>query len=361
MSKIDELLARKPFEQDSGLFMEAMKESIHFHYENCGMYRKFCDKRGFRPEGRFGIEDIPFFPVSLFKTLRLVSVPEDEIVKDVSSSSTSSGIPSRIYLDSVTSKRQVRALNSIMSSFIGGERKDFVVFDSPDTIKSLQGHLSSRATAIRGMLPFSRSMLFILDENLELDMGALRKAAENTGKGVCFLGFTFLIYRTMERHKNSPEVRDLLSRMECTHVLHIGGWKKLRELNVDKAAFNRELAAFLNTRENKVIDIYGMTEQLGTIYPDCEFRYKHVPAYSDIIIRDMETLQPVEDGKEGFIQLLSPLPRSYPGISIISDDIGVIVTDRCRCGRKGKAFLFRSRAENAELKGCGDTLASQGD
>ncbi len=354
MDRIEELLAREAFQRDETLFMEAMREAVRFHYGNCGMYRKFCEKEGFIPESDFSLEQIPFFPVSLFKTLKLVSVPENEIVRDISSSSTS-GVPSRIYLDSVTAKRQVKALQSIMSSFIGSERKDFIVFDSPDTVKSSEGHLSSRATAIRGMLPFSRRMFFVLDDSLNLDMEGLKKAASEASGQVCFLGFTFLIHQVMERN---VEASNLLSKFNASRVLHIGGWKKLRDLGISKEAFNKSVSEFFNVEERGIVDIYGMTEQLGTIYPDCELGYKHVPAYSEIIIRDVQTLEPVENGKPGFIQLLTPIPHSYPGISVISDDIGIIMTESCKCGR-GKAFLFKTRAEKAELKGCGDTLDSQ--
>jgi hypothetical protein len=361
MSAIERLLAMKPFEENKGAFMEAMREALKFHYDNCQMFRRFCEKNGFNPEGDYSLEEIPFFPVSLFKTLKLISVDEKEIVKDVSSSSTTSGIPSRIYLDSITAKRQSRALNAIMSSFMGPERRVLIVFDSPETVKSSQGNLSSRGTAIRGMLPFSKGVHFVLDGNLNLDMEALEKALSSVqpGEKVCFLGFTYLIYQILEKHKNDKEAKGLFSKTRGSLVLHLGGWKKLAELRVDKARFNQDLAAFLNTDAKGVMDIYGMVEQLGTIYPDCEYGLKHVPAYSDIIIRDVETLKPAEKGRQGFIQLLSPMPHSYPGVSVISDDTGVIVPGRCRCGRKGKAFLFKSRAEKAELKGCGDTLAPQ--
>ena len=357
MDRIEELLGREAFQRDEGLFMEAMREAIRFHYGNCGMYRKFCEKEGFIPESDFSLEQIPFFPVSLFKTLKLVSVPEKEIVRDISSSSTS-GVPSRIYLDSVTAKRQVKALQSIMSSFMGHERKDFIVFDSPETVKSKERHLSSRATAIRGMLPFSKRMFFVLDNNLELDMEALKRAASEASGKVYFFGFTFLIHRVMERSKGNAEAADILNKLSAFRVLHIGGWKKLMDLGISKEDFNKSVSEFFNVENKGVTDIYGMTEQLGTIYPDCEFGFKHVPAYSEIIIRDTHTLKPVENGKPGFIQLLTPLPHSYPGISVISDDIGVIVTESCGCGR-GKAFLFKSRAEKVELKGCGDTLGEK--
>jgi hypothetical protein len=362
MSKVDELLEMKPFQADAdekkGVFMEAMQEAAKLHYEKCELYKKFCQKNNFDPNGNYALEDIPFFPVSLFKTVKLISVDEKDVVRIVNSSATTSGIPSTVYLDNVTAKRQVKALNSIMSGFIGPERKTFIVFDCPETIKSNDGRLASRGTAIRGFLPFSKKMIFILNKDLEVDKEALKQIAGEDN--ACYLGFTFLIYQIMEKHKNDKEVKDALKHRKDSLMLHLGGWKKLQELNISKTSFNMELSRFLNIGEKNVIDVYGMVEQLGTIYPDCEYGYKHVPVYSEIIIRDVQTLKPVEDGKEGFIQLLTPLPNSYPGISVLSDDIGVIVKkDECECGRRGKAFLFRSRAQNAELKGCGDTLASK--
>ena len=38
----------------------------------------------------------------------------------------------------------------------------------------------------------------------------------------------------------------------------------------------------------------------------------------------IEVIKVVEDGKVGFMQFLSILPLSYPGISILNDDMGYI-------------------------------------
>jgi len=363
MSKIDDLLEIEPFSlapnKKEKIFMEAVRESLVFHYNNCENFRKFCKKRGFNPYGKYGLTEVPFLPVEIFKTVKLISVKEENISKNVFSSSTSGNIPSSIFLDDVTSKRQRKSLNKIVSSFIGPERKIFIIFDAEKTITSKDGKLSSRAAAIRGMLPFMKKAFFILDENLELDRNSLRMAVNSVGKSerVCFLGFTFLFYETMKKNANKKDVVNLFKKISGSYVLHLGGWKRLQNLKIEKLEFNSDLSLFLHTKPKKVIDVYGMTEQLGTIYLDCEYGYKHVPVYSDIIIRDIKTLKPAKDGNSGLIQLISPLPNSYPGVSIISDDIGVIVNkDGCKCGRKGKFFLFRNRAEKAELKGCGDTL-----
>jgi len=50
------------------------------------------------------------------------------------------------------------------------------------------------------------------------------------------------------------------------------------------------------------------------------------------------------------------LPISYPGHSILTEDIGTIIgVDNCLCGRMGKYFKINGRLKNAELRGCSDT------
>lgn len=363
MTAIEELLNAKPFSLGGDVkkekFLSAMRESLAFHCGNCEGYKEFCDRRGFDPAGKFSLEDIPFLHVDTFKTVRLVSVPEKDIAKSVQSSSTTGKVPSTVWLDRVTIERQRKVLSSIMASFIGHERKVFIMLDSPETVKSKDGRISSRASGIRGMLPFSRKVFYALNDSLEPDAELLKKAVEGIGPGeeVCFFGFTFLIYKFIVEAEKDKEMLDNLKGLDKPMVVHTGGWKKLKDIKIQKPEFNERVAKVFSTDPEKVIDMYGMTEQLGTVYPDCERGHKHVPAYSDIIIREPNSFEPVRNGEQGFIQLLSPVPNSYPGISLITDDMGVIIgDDGCGCGRRGKHFIFKERAKKSEIKGCGDTL-----
>jgi hypothetical protein len=89
---------------------------------------------------------------------------------------------------------------------------------------------------------------------------------------------------------------------------------------------------------------------------ECEKGYLHTSEYSDIIIRNSSNFSVSRHGEEGIIQLLSLLPISYPGQSILTEDLGIIFgEDDCKCGRKGKYFKINGRLKNAELRGCSDT------
>ena len=70
-----------------------------------------------------------------------------------------------------------------------------------------------------------------------------------------------------------------------------------------------------NTAIQSVHDYYGMVEQTGSIFVECENGNLHAPIHSDIIIRRPNDFSIAETGERGIIQTLSILPLSYPGHS----------------------------------------------
>ena len=105
-----------------------------------------------------------------------------------------------------------------------------------------------------------------------------------------------------------------------------------------------------------VHNYYGMVEQVGSVFFECEHGHLHAPAYADVIVRDQTDLSPAPCGEPGLIQVLSMLPRSYPGHSLLTEDLGVLHgEDDCPCGRLGKYFSVLGRIKNVEVRGCSDT------
>lgn len=65
-------------------------------------------------------------------------------------------------------------------------------------------------------------------------------------------------------------------------------------------------------------------------------------------------------GEAGIVQVVSMLPESYPGHSLLTEDEGVILgEDDCPCGRRGKYFKILGRLPQAEIRGCSDTYAAK--
>ncbi|MCR5633086.1 MAG: acyl-protein synthetase, partial [Eubacterium sp.] len=104
-------------------------------------------------------------------------------------------------------------------------------------------------------------------------------------------------------------------------------------------------------------DYYGMVEQTGTIYMECDEGHMHVSSYSDVIIRRPQDYSEADFGEEGLVEVISVLPYSYPGHVLLTEDRGMVLgEDDCPCGRKGKYIKILGRVKNAEIRGCSDTF-----
>jgi hypothetical protein len=102
-----------------------------------------------------------------------------------------------------------------------------------------------------------------------------------------------------------------------------------------------------------------MVEQTGSIFIECEYGYLHSPSYSEVIVRNPISLLPSEVGQEGVVQVISVLPMSYPGHSILTEDLGTVMgRDDCKCGRTGQYFVISGRIKDAEVRGCSDTYGA---
>ena len=102
-----------------------------------------------------------------------------------------------------------------------------------------------------------------------------------------------------------------------------------------------------------------MVEQIGSVYLEGADGLLHPPNFADVIVRDPVTWQEVPSGTIGVLQVLSLLPTSYPGHSILTDDLGVVHgVDDDPGGWLGKRFSMVGRVPRSELRGCSDTYAA---
>jgi phenylacetate-coenzyme A ligase PaaK-like adenylate-forming protein len=322
------------------------------HHEHCAPYAQMID--ALHPDWREAdsLEALPWLPVGVFKRQRLVSVEDSAILRELRSSGTTGSMPSRVFLDRETAALQTRALASIVADFIGRERRPMLVIDQNDLLKSAAA-LSARGAAVLGFANFGRQHLYALKPDLSLDVDALRNfLARFEAQPLLLFGFTFMVWRDF---LDAIERQGVDVKLPPGSVLiHGGGWKKLVERRVDNEAFKRRLSGTLGLEH--VHNYYGMAEQVGSIFMECEHGRLHVPGYAEVIVRDPVTLAPCALGETGVIQVLSELPGSYPGHSLLTEDLGAVLgEDDCPCGRHGRTLRVESRLPRAEVRGCSDT------
>lgn len=328
-------------------------ELTSFHQENCEPYRKFVRSFFEGYQAASCLEQIPFIPIGLFKQLELKSVPQSKIVRTLQSSGTS-GNTSKIYLDKITAINQIKALTKIFEKAVSAEKIPMIVIDNPQ-VPSPSDSINARIAAVKGFSIFASNTHFLLDEKLNLQIGLLRKIQESyENSEVFFFGFTFVIWKEFLL---KLEAEDIKMNFPNAKLVHGGGWKKLIDLEVNNEDFKARVKRNLGIE--RVINYYGMAEQTGSLYFECQESNLHTTSFGHVIIRDFKDLSVCDNGKVGIVQLLSVIPRSYPGHSILTEDIGWILgDDGCSCTTPGRYFRIIGRLPDAEVRGCSDVYGN---
>jgi hypothetical protein len=332
--------------------VEQLAALTEHHRRNCPEYdrllRVLYPNRG--PIGR--LSDVPYLPVGLFKSHPLRSVPETEIFKTLQSSGTTGQQPSRIVLDRETAQRQTLALSRIMTHLLGPRRLPMLLIESPSLIQDRR-QIGARAAGLLGMMNFGRDHVYALNDRMEIDLDAVRAFLARFGhQPFLMFGFTFVVWQHFLLSLAGRNV-DLSNGT----LIHSGGWKKLQEKAVGPEELRRRFLS--ETRLSRIYNFYGMVEQVGSVFLEGEDGYLYPPNFADVIVRHPVTFEELPPGQVGVLQVLSVLPTSYPGHSLLTEDLGVIhAVDNSSCGRHGKAFSAVGRLPRAELRGCSDVIAS---
>ena len=326
------------------------------HYRQCEIYKRIIDAFAVDLEQMDSYYELPFLPVRLFKELDLVSVPREEIVKTMTSSGTTGQKVSRIYVDRNTAGNQQKTLVKLVSSFTGSSRMPMLIIDSPSVVKN-RARFSARGAGILGFSIFGRDKVYALDDNMQLDVEGIASFLDrHRDERILLFGFTFMIWQHFYKELLRLEKEGIRFDLSEGILIHGGGWKKLEGEAVSQREFKDRLRQVCGLRD--VHDYYGMVEQTGCIYMQCEYGHLHASIFSDVIVRKPEDFSICGIGERGIIQVVSAIPESYPGHSLLTEDEGVLLgEDDCPCGRKGKYYSVVGRLKNAEIRGCSDTYA----
>lgn len=327
------------------VLLKDLSALVDHHRSRCEPYARILAANGYA--GASSVAELPWLPVRLFKNLDLKSIPDDEVFKVLTSSGTTGGEVSKIYLDKAAAAEQTRRLGATVQSVLGSKRLPMLLVDTKAMLKDRRS-FSARGAGVLGMSTFGRDHVWALDNDGQVDLQAIRGFLEKHGDAPFLIfGFTYLVWLHLYEVALDNGL-DLSNGI----LIHSGGWKKLIDQAVSPAEFRERLAGVGLVR---IHNYYGMIEQIGTIFlegPSGGSLY--CPDFADVIIRDPETWQELPPGEEGLIEVLSTLPTSYPGHVLLTEDRGVVhgIDDG---DWPGKRFSVLGRLPRAEARGCSDT------
>lgn len=340
--------------QSDDLFFNAAKENFMYQYAHCAEYRKIADGLDVSANSLHSIDDItqiPCLPTLLFKRHHLRSAAA--LIK--ATSSGTSGNFSEIGFDI---GGLLGAL--VMSCKIMHRRGLFSFVPCHYIVMGYKPHRSNRTavtkTAFGATLfaPAIRRRYILQYKNgsyspdFEGIIATLKKL-DNSLFPVRFMGFpsyTFFLMKMMDEQGLHIQLK------KGSKIMLGGGWKQFYAEQVDKESFYRLAEKVFGICDKDIVEFFGAVEH-PILYCDCPNHHFHVPAYSRVVIRDADTLNPVPHETVGLVNLITPMVSAAPILSIMTDDLGVLHSDsKCGCGIQTPYLEIIGRVAPTEIRTC---------
>jgi len=148
-----------------------------------------------------------------------------------------------------------------------------------------------------------------------------------------------------------------------------GGWEGVKA-QIKMGPINKEEWIERNyevygIKSEHIRDIYGFNESSTGFGGHWSDKHKdfvmHCPLSSRILVRNLETQEPVKTGETGLIEVISPYAvKGYVGVAILGDDVVKLLGDNqstCpECGYKGAHFIILGRSKTAPGRSCASIL-----
>jgi phenylacetate-coenzyme A ligase PaaK-like adenylate-forming protein len=344
-------------------FISAMAEAYAYHLEHSKEFRGHVELDENAPRvisTMADVERIPWIFVQNFKEAELLSVAKSEISITLTSSGTS-GTKTQNHFDAITLNRLrvagyevLRALkmvgqtntpcNYLMFTYDINQAPNLGTAWS-DQLISEMSPAAEKVYLIRQSDPANE-----FEFDLELAIASYERFLK-TGLPLRILGFPAFIYHTILEAERRGISRLPLGLVDSSWVITGGGWKNHHGATISKEQFAQFVEDKVGIPCANVRDLFGMTEH-GIAYVDCEEGHLHVPVYAHAVTRDPATLSIQAAGVPGILQLFTPLPRSYPSLSLLTSDEVILRDTPCRCGRSGLWLEYSERLGLTQYNGC---------
>lgn len=312
--------------KDREEFKKITLEVFNYQADNNKVYNQYLKALG--KDFRFirNIEEIPFLPVELFRSQKVIIENLDSEI--IFESSTTTGInPSRHYVHDL--RIYETSFQSTFRSFYGDPEHYFIGALLPSYIDREN---SSLVYMMNYLIKTSRDPQSGFYKNdVESLISNLHKAVSGNRKTL-LLGVSFALLDLAEQY--SPDLSGII-------VMETGGMKGRR-----KEITRGELHEILQSKFNvpSIHSEYGMTELLSQAYSAGGGIF-YTPPWMKILIRDPQDPLSIisQPGITGGINIID-LANLYSCSFIATSDLGRLHTDG--------GFEVLGRFDNSDIRGC---------
>ena len=310
-------------------FEQRALETFRFQYDNNALYRRYVQLLNRQPKDILKIADIPFLPISFFKTHEIKTTDFDPLAIFESSGTTKTG-NSRHFVKDPDIYRQ--SFTKAFNIFYGSPHKWCILALLPSYLERNNSSLVVMANELI-RLSGHPSGGFFLDQYDRL-YEILMRLIKN-GQQTLLLGVTFALLDFFENRKMD---------LQNTVVMETGGMKGRKE------EMTREEVHSLIIRSSGVTAVhseFGMTELLSQAYSYGEGIFK-CPPWMKIVLRSEDDPFGFYDGndgpiKEGLINVID-LANRFSCSFIATDDVGKL--------HDSDSFEVLGRVDNSDIRGC---------
>ena len=298
---------------------------FNYQFSNCKVYRSYCDHININCSDVKNYKQIPFLPISLFKTTKVKSF-KGKSEKNFFSSSTSNDIPSKHYVKSLD--LYSKSFMTCFNKFYGKESNYVILALLPSYLERKNSSLIYMVETLIKKSNKKDSGFYLY--NYTKLIKTLKKL-ESTNQKTILIGVSFALIDLIKYKK---------IKLKNTIVMETGGMKG-RQKEISRKELHKLICNGFGIEE--VHSEYGMTELLSQAYSTGNGIFK-TPPWMKILIRSIDDpLESIGYEKAGGINIID-LANIDSCSFIATDDLGKKL-------KKG-GFEILGRFDNSDLRGC---------
>ena len=318
-------------------FLRACRDNCAWHIRRCPPYRDIMEHFGFDPGQLQTMEDlknIPMLPTLFFKRHAVFSMPQWRMPMKVTSSGTS-GKFSQIGFDLGCLFAEVP-----MVLKIGWKHKLISPKPANCVVLGYKPNKANRTGVTKTMVgltwyapPLRRTYALHYQNGQYIpDLDRVIRDLERYSKSIFptrIIGFPSYLWFGLKRME---ELGVAVKLPAGSMVMLGGGWKQHYAQQVEKQELYDLVEKILGIPEANIHESFGAVEH-PIFYNTCPNHHFHIPVYARVLIRDPNTLEPLPYGQVGLVNLISPLMKATPTLSVVTDDLGYLTPgSQCGCG-----------------------------
>ncbi len=318
-----------PDAEHDELFIQAMREITILHIERSPWYRRFAAQAGVNPAKIQTMADVFALPpvhANFFKFHEIRSIHASQVKVHLTSSGTT-GQKSQIFFDDFTfTSARLMAEHTMVSRGMRSSEPANYLINGYEPHPDLKVGTSNTFAHIMSYAPVAKqfwSLRYAGNNQHEFDAAGTAAQLEEwaqTNTPVRIVGFPAFLHFLLEHRRalGRPDLRLPTGSL----ALFGGGWKGYANKAIPKTEFYEQIEQQLGIPGERIVETFGSVEH-SVPYADCQHHHLHQPTWSRVLIRDLRTLEPVPDGKPGFLSFVSPYITATPAHSVVMGDMAM--------------------------------------